>query len=110
MGLLQKGVAAVIEVDECTIYNWETNRVTPAVRLVPRIIMFLGYCPHTPILPFPERLKLIRQSSGLSRKKVAQLLGVNACTLRRWEAARERLAEKYMDIIKDLPTSLVKGG
>ena len=48
MGLLQCEAAEQIGVDECTIYNWETNRVTPAVRLIPRIIKFLGYCPCTP--------------------------------------------------------------
>jgi DNA-binding XRE family transcriptional regulator len=46
LGLLQKEVAAQIGVDEATIYNWEANRNQPAVRLIPRIIQFLGYGPQ----------------------------------------------------------------
>ena len=37
LGLLQRQVE--IGVDECAIYNWETNRVAPAVRLIPKIIL-----------------------------------------------------------------------
>jgi len=38
-------VAEEIGVDECSIYNWESNRVAPSLRLIPRIIEFLGYVP-----------------------------------------------------------------
>ena len=43
--MLQRQAADIIGVDETTIYNWENNRVEPAVRLIPRIIRFLGYSP-----------------------------------------------------------------
>jgi len=46
LGLLQMHVAEEIGVDECSIYNWESNRVAPSLRLIPRIIEFLGYVPH----------------------------------------------------------------
>lgn len=45
MGLLQRDVARQIGVNKDTIYNWETNRTGPEVRLIPRIIDFLGYAP-----------------------------------------------------------------
>jgi DNA-binding XRE family transcriptional regulator len=43
----------MIGVDEATIYNWEGNRTAPTVRLIPRIIQFLGCCPYTPGLLIP---------------------------------------------------------
>ena len=45
LGMLQRQAADIIGVDETTIYNWESNRVEPAARLIPRIIRFLGYSP-----------------------------------------------------------------
>jgi hypothetical protein len=58
-------------VDKCSVYNWENDRVEPAVRFIPRIMQFLGYCPYMPGLPLPERPKVIRHSLGLSRRKMA---------------------------------------
>ena len=54
LGLLQRQVADEIRVDEATIYNWEGHRTEPALRFVPRIIEFLGYCPYTLNPPLSE--------------------------------------------------------
>ncbi len=77
MGLFQKQAAELIGADETSIYNWESNRVEPAVRLIPGIIRFLGYCPYSPRLSRASRLKLGREYAGLSRKKLANALGVD---------------------------------
>ena len=90
----------MIRVDETTIYNWENNRVEPAVQFIPRIIKFLGYCPYTPARPLSERLTVIRQSLGLSRERMAQALGVDESTLAGWEAGRRQPLGKYLKGIK----------
>ena len=46
LGLLQKQVADRLEVNAMTICNWETNRTSPQLRFVPRILSFLGYNPN----------------------------------------------------------------
>ena len=46
LGLTQKQVAKNIGVDEATVHNWETNHTVPVVRLIPRIIEFLGYAAY----------------------------------------------------------------
>ncbi|MDQ3802270.1 MAG: recombinase family protein [Acidobacteriota bacterium] len=38
LGLTQKQAAEKLGVDETSVFNWESNRVEPAVRLIPRII------------------------------------------------------------------------
>jgi transcriptional regulator with XRE-family HTH domain len=96
LGLLQKQAAEQIGVDETSVYNWESNRVEPAVRLIPGIIRFLGYCPYTPGLPLAERLKLVRQSLGYSQRKLAVLLGVDDGTWRRWEAGSRQPSPGYL--------------
>jgi uncharacterized membrane protein len=42
LGLLQKQAAERIGVDETSVYNWESNRVQPAVRFIAGIIRFLS--------------------------------------------------------------------
>lgn len=46
LGLRQKKVAERLGVDKDSVYNWETNRYSPSLRVVPRIIQFLGYLPY----------------------------------------------------------------
>ena len=58
-GLSQRQAAEAISVDETSVFNWESNRVQPAVRLVPAIIRFLGYCPYTPALPVSDAVALL---------------------------------------------------
>jgi transcriptional regulator with XRE-family HTH domain len=104
-GLLQREVADEIGVDEATVFNWEGNRTEPAVRLIPRIIQFLGYCPYTPYLPTSDWLKLVRQSLGYSQRKMADALGVDAGTLRRWEAGKRQPAVRHSEMIRAFSTA-----
>jgi DNA-binding XRE family transcriptional regulator len=64
LGLLQRDVARQIGVNKDTIYNWETNRTEPEVRMISHIIDFLGYAPYDPTWSFGERLKAIRSALG----------------------------------------------
>lgn len=101
LGLSQKRAAERIGVDETSVFNWESNRVKPAVRLIPNIIRFLGYCPYTPGMPLKGWLKLVRQNLGYSQEGVAWALGIDAGTWRRWEAGLRQPASTYMERIKD---------
>jgi len=43
--LLQRDVAGIIGVTECTVFGWEKGMREPSTKHVPRIIDFLGYSP-----------------------------------------------------------------
>ena len=101
LNLLQKQVAQEIGVDEMTICNWETNRVKPALRFIPRIIQFLGYCPYIYTHSLSERLRVCREALGLSQKNMAKALGVDESTLAGWEIGKVRPTKKSQQIIKD---------
>lgn len=45
VGLTRKQAAERIGVDETSVYNWESNRIEPAVRFIPQIHLFLGLLP-----------------------------------------------------------------
>lgn len=81
--------------DETSIYNWESNRIEPAVRFIPQIHLFLGYCPYTPGLPVSEWLKLVRQGLGYSQERLAEALGINEGTWKRWEAGERQPSGIY---------------
>jgi transcriptional regulator with XRE-family HTH domain len=99
LGLLQREVAKRIGVDKSTIQYWETNRVAPAIRHMPRLIRFLGYAPYTPARSFSEKLTRARWYLGLSRKKMARILKIDESTLAGWETGRHRPTRRPLKTI-----------
>jgi DNA-binding XRE family transcriptional regulator len=67
------------------VYLWETNRTSPTLPFLPRIIEFLGYSPYDPAWSPGERLTWIRRYLGLSQETMARRLRVDPGTLGRWE-------------------------
>ena len=96
LGLLQKEVAERIGVHKATIYNWETNRKSPQLRFVPRIIEFLGYVPYdTQSEALGKRIVVRRRRLGLTQKELARRLGVDPSTLGRWERGKGKPSRKH---------------
>lgn len=85
LGLHQKDAARHLELDECTIGNWERDRTYPAVRFLPRLIRYLGYSPFPVPRTTWERLRAKREALGLSRRRLAALLEIDDGTLQRYE-------------------------
>jgi transcriptional regulator with XRE-family HTH domain len=86
LALTQKDVAKRLGADEGSVWNWEKNRSSPALRFVPRIIEFLGYAPDdTKPETLGQRIVAFRRLRGLTQKELAQRLGVDPSTLAGWE-------------------------
>jgi len=100
LGLLQRDVASRLKVNETTIFNWENNRTTPALRHIPTIVDFLGYISCDLPDSLGERFLVCRKIRGFSRKRMAKTLGVNESTLARWETGRNRPTRKSLEILK----------
>lgn len=90
MRLLQKDVAGILGVDTTTVFNWENNRCSPRLCLIPRIVMFLGYSPLPtgPKHTIGVEIMAYRVEQGLSQKKLAEALGIDPTTLARWESRK----------------------
>ncbi len=103
LGLFQRQVAKQIGVTTCTIMYWETNRVAPAIQFIPSIIEFLGYDPTEKTNPqsLAEGLRAHRKRLGLSRKKLAALLGIDQSTLASWERERHRPTRKSLQLVDE---------
>jgi DNA-binding transcriptional regulator YiaG len=99
LGLTQEHLANSLGLHEMTINNWETKRSLPAVRLMPRIIEFLGYSPFPPSEYLPEKLIAGRRSLGPSQKKLAKVLRVDESSLRTWESGHRKPSGRCAKII-----------
>ena len=103
----QKNVAALVNATTSTVTNWEKNRTSPRLYLLPKIIEFLGYDPsQSNATTLGERIKRYRIQKGLSLRKLAMELGIDPGTLARWEKGgvepRGKLKERIELILNDL--------
>lgn len=101
LGLLQREVAKEIGVTECTIQYWETNRVAPALRFRPRIANFLRIDVFDRSAPasVAERLRAHRERFGLSRKRLAALLGTDPSNVAGRETESHQPNKKSLKLI-----------
>jgi transcriptional regulator with XRE-family HTH domain len=97
--LCQRELADEIGVCATTIRNWELGRYRPPVRLVPRLIAFLGYCPWKAPAHAGERLRVVREALGLTQGETAARLGIDPGTLSRWESGACRLVAGYRHVL-----------
>jgi transcriptional regulator with XRE-family HTH domain len=105
LGLLQKQAAELIGVDKDTICNWEGQRKHPALSAMPAIARFLGYDPSPVAETLGGRLVRYRVSLGITQEELAVRLGVNACTLARWERGQRQPTGLYHEVVEKLLTN-----
>jgi transcriptional regulator with XRE-family HTH domain len=100
LGLLEREVAAQLEVDVAAVHNWETGLTSPAIRYIPRVIRFLGYDPYPAPESLPARLLAARRRQGISRREFAGRLGLDEEMLARWERGTRRPQGKYLTLVE----------
>ena len=86
LGQLQCEAAAAMGVNVWTYMGWETKGVLPALSLFPRVIAYLGCDPLSKGKTLGATILAARRRLGFSRKKLAELIGVDPATLGKWEA------------------------
>ncbi len=106
LGMFQKEVAGRLQVDEATICNWETNRTSPQLRFIPRIIAFFGYCPYCPQSEqLGKRIISHRSTLGPSQLDLALRLGIDPSTLGRWERGQSSPSKNLLRKLNAFLTS-----
>jgi len=100
LGLFQKDVARRLGSNESSVWNWEKNRSSPALRFIPRIIEFLGYTPDiTQPQSLGQRIVVWRRLRGITQKELARRLGVDPTTVAGWEQGEHRPTRRLASII-----------
>lgn len=90
--LLQRDVCLQLGVKKDTVTNWETNRTSPSLSHIPKIIKFIGYIPWK---VSEGNILGKRQLLGISQKDLAKQIGVDPGTLAHWEAGKKKPAEIF---------------
>jgi transcriptional regulator with XRE-family HTH domain len=100
LALTQKDMAVRLGANEASVWNWEKNRSSPALRFVPRIVEFLGYTPDdTKPESLGQRIVAFRRLRGLTQKGLAQRLGVNPSTIASWERGEHRPSRRLANML-----------
>jgi transcriptional regulator with XRE-family HTH domain len=102
LNLLQIEVAQMFGVCNISIYNWEKDLAKPAVKYFPKIIKFIGHIPFgKSTLSIGEKIILYRKLHGLSQKKLACQLGIDPCTLSKWERNKRKPYERFLKQLEE---------
>ena len=106
LGLLQKDIAGMVNATTSSVTNWEKNRTSPRLYLLPKIVKFLGYDPlESNATTLGKTIKQYRMQKGLSLRKLARELGIDPGTLARWEkcesAPGAKLGERLNRILTE---------
>lgn len=84
-GLTQKDIANRIGVRTDSITNWELGRNEPQIQFMPKIQSLLGTEAQTSNTHSEEIIQF-RSENGLSRKRMARMIGIDETTLKRIES------------------------
>ena len=102
--LSQKQAAELIGVKKGSLENWEGQHRNPALPIMPAIIRFLGYNPLPEADTLANKLTRYRVSLGITQEALARKLGVDPCTLARWERGDRTPIGLYRKLVEKLLT------
>jgi len=101
--LFQEDIALLIGVSTDCITNWENGRANPQIQYMPKILEFLGFMPlEIDEYTLSGMIKSYRVKNGLSHKKMGDVLGVDASTIRAWEKGESISQVKTKKLIEKL--------
>lgn len=92
LGLLQRDAAERMGIDLWTYRNWESDATAPVAARFRPIIQFLGYDPSPEPKTLADRLAAKQRALGATLSQVAQQLGWDPGSLRRYVDGRWRLS------------------
>lgn len=96
LNLYQGDVGLALGVSAECIKNWELGHSIPQLRYLPAITDFLGYCPiEFDVTTQSGRLKQFRYSFGLSRHRLAEVIGIDEYGVKMWEDSSRNSTEGY---------------
>jgi transcriptional regulator with XRE-family HTH domain len=90
LGLWRSDAAKLLGIDPKSLMWWERGAREPEVHRYPAIIAYLAAEPWLEPGGLGDSLLAERRRRGLSRRRAAQLLGVDEGTFWRWETDRGR--------------------
>jgi transcriptional regulator with XRE-family HTH domain len=104
LALLQREAGERMGITKETVANWEKDKTKPVPSQFKRVMAFLGYDPTPAPATLAERFEAKRRHLGATLEQVAQYLGWDEGSLRRyikgrWQLSNERAAalERFLN-------------
>lgn len=105
LGLTSAEAARMLGIMPSTLYVWECGKKKPHPTSCLKIMDFLGHIPSFYAREtLGQRMAIYRLLHGLSKRKFANLLGVAAETLRKWERGESEPEAEKMEKVEKLLT------
>ncbi|MPZ29576.1 MAG: helix-turn-helix domain-containing protein [Rhodospirillales bacterium] len=101
LGLLQREAGEWMGVSADTIVNWEKDRARPVPSQFKPVVAFLGYDPTPVTASLAERFEAKRRSLGATIDQVAQYLGWDEGSLRRYLRGEWQLSCERADALEE---------
>jgi transcriptional regulator with XRE-family HTH domain len=83
-----------------TYVNWEKGKTKPVPSQFKPVVAFLGYDPTPAPLSLPERVEAKRRILGATLDQVAQYLGWDEASLRRYLKGEWRLSQERAEALE----------
>lgn len=102
LGLLQQDVATKLGVSSSSVRDWELGHKTPKLQHQPTLRAFLDEePPRENATTFPEVLRAARRTMGLSRRRLAELVGFGGPdTVADWEHGIRTPMPRHLERLK----------
>jgi transcriptional regulator with XRE-family HTH domain len=100
--LLQKEVARRIGVRFESVRNWEQGATQPTIRVLPKLIEFLGHNPQPEPADLPGRIAHARRQLGLTQADMAKALKIHPDTVGLWERGDTKPPETKLRALQGL--------
>lgn len=100
LGLLQREAGVRMGVSAETVANWEKGKTKPLSTQFKPVVAFLGYDPAPAPASLTERFEAKRRSLGASLDQVAQHLGWDEGSLRRYLRGEWQLSPERADALE----------
>jgi transcriptional regulator with XRE-family HTH domain len=98
--LLQREAAERMGISKDTYVNWEKGKTKPVPSQFKPVVAFLGYDPTPAPLSLPERVEAKRRILGATLDQVAQYLGWDEASLRRYLKGEWRLSQERAEALE----------
>jgi transcriptional regulator with XRE-family HTH domain len=100
LGLLQREAAERMGIRRDTYINWEKGKTKPVPSQFKPVVAFLGYDPTPAPLSLVERVEAKRRILGATLDQVAQYLGWDEASLRRYLKGEWRLSQERAEALE----------
>lgn len=100
LGLVQREAGERLGVSAETVASWEKDKTKPVLSQFKPVVAFLGYDPTPAPASIAEHVEAKRRSLGATRDQVAQYLGWDEGSLRRYLRGDWRLSPRRAEALE----------